>query len=1011
MKSLYLAVFFFFCLFPVFSQNDKAAQADVLALEKNYVAEIELRNEIMVALQDTLSEEYKEQAYKRKLAKSFLVQDLNEAALLIEEAMALFGTMKKRPAREKIKMLSEYSVVLMWVGKTDKAWEMANRAYDLVLKKNTKADPYQREIAGLLKRFAHIKWAMGEHDAAIDYFKQSFKKTVELRGYYSMQAGDICRFLSIVYTFTPNFNAGLEYGLKAQEIYEKIQPEDKFILFRQYANNFTNFKEYGDLEKVETLIEKITTYYETNKNDEAFMHGHHQNFPNLNAVKTTYYYKKLEYAAAIQDTIQAEHYYALFQKIVPKKAVSYSPMERNSIVKYNLETGSLFQHTGNYEKAKKYYLNAQEFSRSIHYPFGELQAYWILTTLGVDFQQWDDVVLYSEKALNHPDIENFNRAGTIRHNLAYAHFGKEQYEKAAEFLTEELTNYLNAPESLNDFVIQQNLIEIGNVLLEIHQNQPQTSYLEKAYQAYHQASVIFSRIYQSGKFNERLATFQNSINGGMLRCSFLLKKHQATALAQVEMNNSDYLWSSFLRNQHNFSVDPLHFEHKIDSLQKKNEVLKAQIALSETPEVQKGLLKEKIQHTEAAITNIRLKMTESKEHYYRFSQTSFQLENFQTDLVDGEMVIKYIVTDSLVFAYGITKNRLLLEQLPISKDHLYTKANSYLSTLKNREENYREKAKELYTVLMAPMQSSSYNKITIIPDAFLSYLPFETLIDPEGNFLVKNHSMGYASSLKLWSIQKNIQEKAESKLGVFSPEYNLNILASVGDDADVATLVRAGNYELKGAREEAQKISSLFSGNLFISDSATKTNFIRNVANYDILHLAMHAMVDEKQPDNSSLIFSNNEKLRLSELYHLKVPARLVVLSACNTGAGSIKNGEGVQSLSRAFTYAGVKSTVRSLWPVPDRETAEIMTGFYRQLKKGKGKAGALRQAKLDYLTTTSEETMKHPYYWAGFVVSGDTSPIISPISQWWYALGGLVVLGMIVSFARKRTKTANSAA
>jgi len=100
-----------------------------------------------------------------------------------------------------------------------------------------------------------------------------------------------------------------------------------------------------------------------------------------------------------------------------------------------------------------------------------------------------------------------------------------------------------------------------------------------------------------------------------------------------------------------------------------------------------------------------------------------------------------------------------------------------------------------------------------------------------------------------------------------------------------------------------------------------------------------------------------------------------------------------------------VKSTVRSLWPIPDRETAQIMPLFYQNLKAGQDKAGALRDAKLTYLHTTTDKALRHPYYWAGLVVSGDTSPISSGISWWWYALGTTLLLGIVLLFIRKGTR------
>jgi CHAT domain-containing protein len=96
---------------------------------------------------------------------------------------------------------------------------------------------------------------------------------------------------------------------------------------------------------------------------------------------------------------------------------------------------------------------------------------------------------------------------------------------------------------------------------------------------------------------------------------------------------------------------------------------------------------------------------------------------------------------------------------------------------------------------------------------------------------------------------------------------------------------------------------------------------------------------------------------------------QLVTLSACDTGVGEVKNGEGVYGLRRAFFLAGSETLVMSLWPVSDYVTRELMTEYYGGLKKGLGRGEALRQAQLDMLKRKGRQ---HPFYWASFIQSGD---------------------------------------
>jgi CHAT domain-containing protein len=102
----------------------------------------------------------------------------------------------------------------------------------------------------------------------------------------------------------------------------------------------------------------------------------------------------------------------------------------------------------------------------------------------------------------------------------------------------------------------------------------------------------------------------------------------------------------------------------------------------------------------------------------------------------------------------------------------------------------------------------------------------------------------------------------------------------------------------------------------------------------------------------------------------------LVVLSACDTGLGQVRNGEGVYGLRRALVLAGTESQVMSLWSVEDDATQELMVGYYRRLQAGEGRAEALRQVQLTMLANPQQS---HPFYWAAFLLSGAWTPLPRP--------------------------------
>jgi CHAT domain-containing protein len=270
-------------------------------------------------------------------------------------------------------------------------------------------------------------------------------------------------------------------------------------------------------------------------------------------------------------------------------------------------------------------------------------------------------------------------------------------------------------------------------------------------------------------------------------------------------------------------------------------------------------------------------------------------------------------------------------------------------------------------------------RLIIIPDKELNHLPFEALMNDE-TFLIEDYIICYSGSASLLKAQQEdfFDFKFTTNWIGFAPEYQAdNVLTS--------------------NKTEIEAVAKLMKGNTFIGEQATVENFKRAIQNSSILHLATHAEIEKVNPLYSKLIFTQDSVLTASDIYTLPINAELAVLSACETGFGKLEKNEGVMSMSRAFQYAGVRSTVMSLWKVPDKETKTIMIDFYRYLQKGKRKSEALRLAKLSFLKKNKNTVLVHPYYWSGFVINGNVDPIEigkSTHPLWW----GLIVVMLIVS-------------
>ncbi|WP_299680992.1 CHAT domain-containing tetratricopeptide repeat protein [uncultured Dokdonia sp.] len=220
------------------------------------------------------------------------------------------------------------------------------------------------------------------------------------------------------------------------------------------------------------------------------------------------------------------------------------------------------------------------------------------------------------------------------------------------------------------------------------------------------------------------------------------------------------------------------------------------------------------------------------------------------------------------------------------------------------------------------------------------------------------------------------------------------------------------NNRLAKSFDEINAIAPYFDHTTYVDQQATKNVFLDQLTNSSIIHLATHAIANAEDPLLSTIQFYEEEaldpakiSLTLPEIYDLNLNADLVTLSACETGIGKEIKGKGVQSMANAFTHAGASSTVMSLWKVPDTETTMIMTSFYTYLHEGMSKDEALRKAKLAYLDAQRYyPTLQHPYYWSGFIISGNPTAIKQqdqPWKKWIFIAIGIFLLLFLLLFRK----------
>jgi tetratricopeptide (TPR) repeat protein len=371
------------------------------------------------------------------------------------------------------------------------------------------------------------------------------------------------------------------------------------------------------------------------------------------------------------------------------------------------------------------------------------------------------------------------------------------------------------------------------------------------------------------------------------------------------------------------------------------------------------------------------------------------LEQTQKQMLDSKTAFfEYSLGKESSFAFVIAKRKFKIFPLPPAKKIRELVA-EYLKGITDKENHDFSLGYDLFSLLVLPGLDEKIENLVFIPDDILHYFPFETLLSQKNieRWLVEDYKIAYTPSIT--SLREIIQHERLSKT---KPKKDLLAFGDpfFGSDEEASTarnaskiISSAGTFDisrLEYSGLEIEKIASIF--------KKTKTDTFRrkeaseerlknlNLEDYKILHLATHCLIDDRKPDRSSIVFSigsastEDEILQTREVFNLKLNSDLITLSSCQTGLGQFIKGEGIEGLSRAFFYAGASSTLISLWAVQDQATSQFMGRFYFNLRSSNSIMGALHITKLEMIDS---DILSHPYYWAGFITTGNSDKIIYP--------------------------------
>ncbi len=1006
-KSVVFLLFFLFVTFTFSQQKDDAYEEGRIAF-KNYDY-----NKALLKFKKASSQFFEKNEIKSYLKSQLYISNISmytnnfsSALQTIDHSIQTYAS--KKMANDSIwgELMNTKALIYRMNGNAKKALQISDQILEIQL-----ITPSFSKY-NLVKTYtvrSRILIALGNFDEAIGIIEETLNFPKE--SVSNQLRGELINNLGTAYLLKDDFHRAYEYYTIAYElklkhnmgfydlaiatfnlgvVNEALREYDNALVFYEKSAGY-DLKNQGekvgfiadiymaisgiyskknDLEKAEEFIEKSLQ-----KTTSVFGEDH-LNTANVYSWYVRYLKLKGEYDKAL----------AIDKKALDIREKSYGlyhwfPIQNLTSI---AETLTKLKQ---YNKAQKYYEEALRRSKKMNSRFQEAECYQGMGKMFMQIGKYPESIDFLNRS-----FESFSKHFSVNHPYAieaemlkaHALFLNKNYEEVIKITTQYSTEGYkdnSFPTVLVDALHLNNKIALANYNIS-----KEADSLIKAYQ---NLDMLIQYIQ---KLNKEYTSDISRINAAQKNTKYINKGIEICFLLYEKTKQRRYVEKAFRLSEFNRNrvlvagVKDQQFKKLTgvpDSLLIKESNLKQNLALTKERIYQNrdsskidSLMTLRLEYS-SQLQDVLQEIKNDHPKYYqlKYAENLVSINQIQDDFLDETTsIIEYFVGEENVFVFVIDKDNAIFKKLPIAKQ-VKKNVKIYRDRLMNQQD-LKEVATQLFDQLLKNVDIK--NRLIIISDDVLNYLPFEALYTND-KYLIEHCAINYTGAASLLPPIKNRNSKRDNtiKWVGFAPKYEEN------------------NF-LASSHNEILNISKIMRGKVFLDDKASVENFVSEAANASILHVAAHADINHENTMYNKLVFSKNDhasELTASEIYTLSLSSDLVVLSACNTGYGELKKGEGVMSMSRAFQYAGAKSTVMSLWKVPDKETALLMNNFYKNLKQNKAKDLALQSAKLEYLKDTKDNVLKHPYYWAGFVVAGNTDALHVNTSYHWWIIGLILIL------------------
>jgi len=874
----------------------------------------------------------------------------------------------------------------------DKALEYYFKSLEIFKEILSDKHPY---VADTYSNIGIVYAEKSEYDKALEYYYKSLEIKLEIYNDKHPLVATTYSNIGIIYEEKSEYDKALEYYFKSLEIRLVVFGEKHPHVAISYSNIGIIYEEKSEYDKaLKYFFKSLDIRLEIfGKNHPSVANSYN----NIGLV----YADKSEYDKALEYYFESlEISLGIFGKKHPSVADSY-----NNI-------GLVYANKSKYNKALEYYYKSLEVDLEIH---GEkhpdvANSYYNIGNVYTDKGEYNVALEYYQKGVasclrNFNDTSHVDSVPVIEDYLDWNDLLEALHKKAKVFAhhAKDLTD-LEEPSGLELALRHYQACDtlIGLARREISTKSDKLALGEKIVDVYLEAVDVCMKLSEkeerenSDRYKE-LAFYFSEKN----KSSVLLE-----ALAGAEAQKFAGIADSLLQKENELQTDM--------ALYKK--------LLAENPDSAKQKLFNDKLFTANREYEALIKMFENEYPEYfklKYNQEPIGVVEIKNRLDAKTAMISYLKADSTITIFTITHDNLDIKTVTAMDNFAdtiqYYRYGLIYTTSLRYARMYKKYAYRFYQKLIPYHLSGEIENLIIIPEAGLSMIPFETFLTEEAedkdwkelSYLIKKFNISYSYSANLF--YKTFPK--ETDMQVETTDLNDWLaFAPVFDDSNTAGLtlrtrellqafdsemddtlgtrgrLMEGDYisPLPGTESEVEAIFREFDekGKKALVQIKKKANedFVKSgqLADYKYLHFATHGFVNTDKPELSGIFLAQDSALTedgilyQGEIYNLDMNADLTVLSACETGLGKIRKGEGLIGLTRALLYAGSKNIIVSLWRVSDESTSDLMIGFYKNLleenKDQKEFSKALKQAKLKLI---NEGSYAHPFYWSPFILIG----------------------------------------